>query len=106
MEVAERLGPTLDYWRGQPFAFLLWSFHHLQELDRRRTWVARMHRIEAGGMTAMAFHDPKLLDKERDRALADAAAGPSADDIADVQAHGLRMVNDLNASGALNDGTG
>jgi hypothetical protein len=47
IELAERLGPSIDWWLVQPFAFGLWCFYRLQELDRRRTWLARMAGIEA-----------------------------------------------------------
>lgn len=48
----------------------------MQELDRRRQWVGRMHRLDYAMLTAMAFHDPKLLEAERVKAIAAAAARP------------------------------
>ena len=74
------MGPSIEYWRGQPFAYLLWSYRHLQELDRRHQWVGRMHRLDGAVLGAMAFHDPKLLEVERGKALADARDSGAPDD--------------------------
>lgn len=74
VELSERLGPSLDWWLKEPFAFVLWSYCHLQELDRRHGWEHRMHRVENAGFTAIAFHDPSRLDQERRLIIADAAA--------------------------------
>lgn len=76
VEVAERIGPSLEYWLGQPFAFALWTWHQLQELDRQRAWVARMDRINAAVLQSMAFNEPKKLAVERAAAIRD--AGPAS----------------------------
>jgi hypothetical protein len=104
VEVAERVGQTVAYWRAQPFAFLLWTYRHLQELDRRRQWVERMQRVESAMFGAMGFHDPKLLDGERAKAVASARdSGPAPDDaVMDrvrVMAAELAQLGDANGAG-------
>lgn len=70
------MGESVSYWREQPFAYVLWIYRHLQELDHRRQWVGRMQRLDGAMLNAMAFHDPKMLEAERVKALASAAARP------------------------------
>lgn len=77
VELAERVGPSVLYWQDQPFAYVLWTYRHLQELDRRRQWLGRMQRIESAMLMAAGFHDPKMLDREREKAIA--AAGRAVD---------------------------
>lgn len=91
----------VEYWRGQPFAYLLWTYRHLQELDRRRQWVARMHRVESAMLVAMGFHDPKLLDGERAKAVA-AARDPGTAPDAAVMARARVMAAELAQLGAGN----
>lgn len=100
IELAERQGPSLAWWFDRPFAFALWAYRHLQEIDRRKEWIARMHRIEQAALMNHAFHDGKKLEQERQLALAD--AGPedtrTAEDLLDI---GRKMASEMDRTGVL-----
>ena len=81
VELVERLGHTFDWWLEQPLAFHRLCYAHLQELDRRRQWVARARSIEDAWLAARAFHDPESLKGEQQSHLA-SAAGQAADELA------------------------
>lgn len=62
-------------WFAEPWAFVLWTYLQLQEIDRRRQWVERMQRIELGYLMNWAFAGSRELDAARSAAIR-AAAGP------------------------------
>lgn len=100
VELGERQGPSLTWWLDRPFAFALFVYRHLQEIDRRAAWTARMTRIDAAQLTAMGFHEPPRLRTEYAAALAD--AGPSAHESRhDLLAFGRRLAHDVDATGVL-----
>lgn len=87
MELAERAGPSLDWWLTQPFAFALWTYRQLQEWDRRRQFAARMERIELAGLMSLAFHEPKKLQEERERVISEASSREPMGDRESLVAH-------------------
>lgn len=98
VEVAERLGPSLEWWFTRPYALLLWAYCHLQELDRRRGWLNRLHRIDLVELMNLALLDPQQLPAERRMHMA-AAASAESDEAA--RARGLRMIADIRAGQVL-----
>lgn len=90
VEVAERQGGSQAWWIAQSAAYVLWTYCQLQELDRRRAFIARMHRFENADLMRKAFHDPNSLPLEHRAALAEAGAP-----VEDVLAHGERMRMEL-----------
>lgn len=98
VELGERVGPSLEWWLERPFAYALYAYRHLQEIDRRRDFIARVQRIEQGQLMAMAFHEPSKLAAEYRMAIAD--AGP-VQDSAEVLDLGRRLAADLEALGVL-----
>jgi hypothetical protein len=74
IELAERLGPSIDWWLVQPFAYGLWCFYRLHELDRRRTWLARMAGIEAALLTHWAMHNPDGIGNTSSKLIAEAGS--------------------------------
>lgn len=99
MELAERVGPSYDYWLDAPFALALLVYRELQDRDHRQRWLARIDRIEAAELMAMAFHDPQRLQGARRDAIADAAGKPDGDEIARAR----EMIEQLERSGAMCD---
>lgn len=89
-ELAERLGPSVEWWEDEPFAFVLWSHQLLDQLDRRRSWERRMERIEAAELMNLAVNQPERLANERSRIEA-SAAGRSSPAAASVIEIGERM---------------
>lgn len=81
----ERLGHTFEWWIEQPLAFHRWCFGHLQEIDRRRNWLARARQIDAAWLNAHAFHNADSLQGEQQSHIA-SACGPGADEAALVRA--------------------
>lgn len=98
VELAEREGTSLTWWLARPFAFALFVYRHLQELDRRRAFIARVQRIEQGQLMAMAFHEPSKLAAEYRSAIAEAGPVP---DRAEVLDFGRRLAADLEAGKVL-----
>ena len=100
VEVAERVGPSLDWWLAQPFAYLLWTYYHLQELDRRRGWLLRMRGTEQAWMNAYAFHDPDRIKQKREEILAEAASTDADETVLD---RGRQLLADLEAARMFDD---
>lgn len=90
--MAERLGPSLEWWLDEPWAFVLYIYLQAQERDRVTMWRARMERINLATLIGLAFNQPKGLAIEQQAALADAAA-PVPTDAA--LARGRRMLRKL-----------
>lgn len=80
----------------EPLWRVLYVFHHLMERDAMHALRDRVARIDMGNVTAMAFHEPKLLaDELRDvqgaiRAFEDGT--PAQSDPAAQRAAGLALV--------------
>jgi len=55
-------------WR-QPYAVTLWTWHQLQSRNRVITLTREHERIDAAGLVAMAFHDPKQLAQAERRLI-------------------------------------
>lgn len=64
VEVATRTGRSVAEVVQQPFALSLWTWAELREIDREATVTRLGERLDAAGMTAMAFHDPPSLQKQ------------------------------------------
>lgn len=99
--MAQRLGPSLEWWLEQSFAFALWSFHQLCDGDRARHWSERMQRLEGAEMMAIASHKPEVLAQERTRIIAMAATRnlPTFDPVE----HGERMARFIRKGHVLDD---
>lgn len=98
VELAERVGPSLAWWLERPFAYALFTYRHLQELDRRRDFTDRMQRIHQAQLMAIAFHEPSKLAAEYTRELAAVAPSINADDL---RAFSEQMTRDLEAGKVL-----
>lgn len=100
VEVAERFGVEPERWICKPWCWTLWNYYHLQELDRRQQWVLRMQRLESADLTAVAFHEPEGLQRERNAALAD-ASGATKIDVDEWRARGLELLHQFEAGKVL-----
>jgi hypothetical protein len=96
--VAKAFQGDPDVWSRRPWAYVLWCYWHLQAADRMREWVARMQRIEAAELLALAFHEPGKLGREREAAIA-AAARPLSDE--EARARGLGRLADMERGGVV-----
>lgn len=77
-------------WYAAPWAFALWTYHQLLEIDRRRTWVQRINNWEHAYLIAKGFNEPQTLTgEERQRILAEAAVRPRS--LEETRARGLEM---------------
>lgn len=93
-EVRERQGGSPAEWDEEPWEFVLYSYLHLKDLDRRRAWVERMQRLEAAELMALAFHKPERLADERSRILA-SAAGPQRFTNEELAERGRAMATEI-----------
>lgn len=101
VELATRVhGTSPDWWLDQPFAYALWFYRNLQELDRRQDWVMRMQRIDSANLIALAMHEPHRLAHEHRMAVADAAPTPawSTEQLRNI---GLQIAAEMDRAGVL-----
>jgi len=96
VEVAERQGGSQAWWIDQPAAYVLWTYCQLQEVDRRRAFIARMHRFETADLMRKAVHDPNSLPQEHRIAMAEAGAPPEV-----VLSRGEQMLREIIANQAM-----
>ena len=101
MFVSERYGVEPERWIAKPWCWTLWNYFQLQELDRQRSWMARMQRQESAELAAIAFHEPKSLQHERQAALAIASCRPIGDEREALRARWESMHRDLMGSKLL-----
>jgi hypothetical protein len=64
---------------GDPYVRTLWTFFHLEQHERVDDIKLRGRALQLGGLMAIAFHEPKRLNDEQRRLLADAGMLPSPD---------------------------
>lgn len=94
VELAERLGPSIDYWLEEPFAFAFWCWHQLQEHDRIRAWRDRANRLSAAELQSLAQHAPQKLSDERQALYSAARSRPSDPDAETTRGKSLaRRIN-------------
>lgn len=99
VELSARVGPSLDWWLCRPFAFALYCYRHLQEIDRRTDWLEKVRRLDFAKLIAIGFHEPSQLDTER-RAIIAEAAGPVRPDEID---RARKMAAEIEAFDVLRD---
>ena len=91
----------------QPFAFTLYAYQQLQERDRIADLKRRDRDVERGVLTAMAFNDPKQLDRQRADVHADmrlAGARPARlSRVQELRAAGLALADRIERDGVLTD---
>jgi hypothetical protein len=81
-EVMERQGGSPAEWDNEPWEFVLYSYLHLKEIDRRRAWLDRLHRVEAAQLLRIALSTtPQRLDDEWRNVIAAAAGPPALSDV-------------------------
>ena len=73
VQTARGTGQPLRAVAGESFALTLWTWYHLQRLDREASVERLGERTDLAGLVAVAFHDPQQLNKAELRYLA--AAG-------------------------------
>lgn len=86
----------------EPLWRILWTFHHLMEREQRTQLSDRLMRVDAAGLTAQAFHDPKLLADEMrtvQQAIRDHEEGPVVTE--SVRDRGLALVERIRRGNAL-----
>lgn len=97
VELVERLGHSIEWWLFEPYAFALYCFLHLRELDYRRGWIRGGERIESASLTAIGFHEPQRLDRERTQHLQRAGAKDARTN-EELVAYGLEVAHGWDAA--------
>lgn len=100
VKLARDVGPSVEAWLDRPFAWALYVFRHLEELDALDDWVARIRRIEAGMLTHFAFSNAKELEREQQRAIADAGPVQDTDEVLET---GRRIAREIESGRVLED---
>lgn len=67
--VAKKMGQAVSAVMREPYALTLWTWWLLQEQEDRERLRLEHARIDAAGLQAIAFHDPKQLAKVEERFL-------------------------------------
>jgi hypothetical protein len=86
---------------------LVWNYLGLRETERVDDLIdeSRMQRMAV--LNTMAFHKPKLLNDERralnTRVRSFMLTGTEAADPEELRAHGRRMIEEIERSGAFDD---
>jgi hypothetical protein len=86
----------------QPFAFGLWSFYHLQEIDRRRAWLSRMGDSNGPLLTHFGVPQPGRHHQYEQQLIAEAGS----DDLDRRDRRAGAEALSASARGVLSDGTG
>ena len=77
MRVARELHRDVSSVAGDPYVLTLWTFFHLDQHERVDSIKERGRALNLGSLMAIAFHEPKRLNDEQRRLLADAGMLPS-----------------------------
>lgn len=86
------------------YALTLWTFLQLEEADRFARIEAEYDRLDAAGLQAVAFHEPKKLELRSSRFLARVGAVPSREEAlrkaAELNSRDLRLKEQFPLPGA------
>jgi hypothetical protein len=80
-------------WRA-PYRRTLHAFYHIQQHDRFGDLRARGNALHLSSLMALAFHEPKRLNEEHQRLLADAGFFASPED---ARSEAMKLADEIRA---------
>lgn len=80
VKVASSTGQSVRTVALASFALTLWTFLQIEEQERFARVEAEHARLDAAGLSAVAYHEPKKLEIREQRFLARVGAIPSREE--------------------------
>lgn len=103
VQVARAFGQPVMAVARAPFAETAWTFGQLHESERQDALVREAEGLRAADLAAAAFHEPKLIERQRRDLLARVSGTRPQISAREARAQGRRLIARMHREGVLDD---